>query len=87
MKGKGGMALMIAIGKKKPGMGTERGSSPSLGSEDDGEDMGGEDTTGMLEPLAKAFFEAGAKGKYKQAAQLFSEMQKCCGGDDYEEED
>lgn len=84
MKGKGGMALMIAIGKKKPGMGQERGSSPSLASEDEGEGM---DTTSMLEPLAKAFFEAGAKGKYKQAAQLFSEMQKCCGGEDYEEED
>lgn len=84
MKGKGGMALMIAIGKKKPGMGEERGSSPSLASEDDGEGM---DTTGMLEPLAKAFFEAGAKGKYKQAAQLFQEMQKCCGEEGYEEED
>lgn len=83
MKGKGGMALMIAIGKKKPGMGQERGSSPSLASEDDGE---GEDMTGTLEPLAKAFFEAGAKGKFKQAAQLFQEMQKCC-GEDYEEED
>lgn len=83
MKRKGGMALMIAIGKKKPGMGSERPSSPSLGSEDDGEGM---DMTSTLEPLAKAFFEAGAKGKYKQAAQLFSEMQKCC-GEDYEEED
>jgi len=83
MKGKGGMALMIAIGKKKPGMGQERGSSPSLASEDDGE---GEGMTGTLEPLAKAFFEAGAKGKFKQAAQLFQEMQKCC-GEDYEEED
>lgn len=83
MKGKGGMALMIAIGKKKPGMGQERGSSPSLASEDEGEGM---DSTNALEPLAKAFFEAGAKGKYKQAAQLFSEMQKCC-GEDYEEED
>lgn len=85
MKGKGGMALMIAIGKKKPGMGpmSERPSSPSLASEDDGEGM---DMTGTLEPLAKAFFEAGAKGKYKQAAQLFQEMQKCC-GEDSEEED
>lgn len=83
MKGKGGMALMIAIGKKKPGMGQERGSSPSLASESEDEGM---DMTTTLEPLAKAFFEAGAKGKYKQAAQLFSEMQKCC-GEDYEEED
>lgn len=83
MKGKGGMALMIAIGKKKPGMGEERGSSPSLGSESEDEGM---DMTGTLEPLAKAFFEAGAKGKYKQAAQLFQEMQKCC-GEDYEEDD
>jgi hypothetical protein len=83
MKGKGGMALMIAIGKKKPGMGSERPSSPSLGSE---EEDSGMDMTSTLEPLAKAFFEAGAKGKYKQAAQLFSEMQKCCGGESEEED-
>jgi len=83
MKGKGGMALMIAIGKKKPGMGEERPSSPSLGSDSEDEGM---DMTGTLEPLAKAFFEAGAKGKFKQAAQLFQEMQKCC-GEDYEEDD
>jgi hypothetical protein len=83
MKGKGGMALMIAIGKKKPGMGSERPSSPSLGSE---EEDSGEDMTSTLEPLVKAFFEAGAKGKYKQAAQLFSEMQKCCGGESEEED-
>jgi len=85
MKGKGGMALMIAIGKKKPGMGEERGSSPSLGSESEDEDMG-MDSMGTLEPLAKAFFEAGARGKFKQAAQLFQEMQKAC-GEDYEEDD
>lgn len=84
MKGKGGMALMIAIGKKKPGMGEERPSSPSLASDSEGEGM---DMTSTLEPLAKAFFEAGAKGKYKQAAKLFHEMQKCCGEDSYEEED
>jgi hypothetical protein len=84
MKGKGGMALMIAIGKKKPGMGSERPSSPSLASE---EEDSGMDMTSTLEPLAKAFFEAGSKGKYKQAAQLFHEMQKCCGGEGYEEED
>jgi len=83
MKGKGGMALMIAIGKKKPGMGEERPSSPSLGSDSEDEGM---DMTGTLEPLAKAFFEAGAKGKFKQAALLFQEMQKCC-GEDYEEDD
>ncbi len=81
MKGKGGMALMIAIGKKKPGMGEERGSSPSLAS--DSEDSGDME----LESMARAFFEAGSKGKYKQAASIFKEMSKACSEEGYEEED
>jgi hypothetical protein len=80
MKGKGGMALMIAIGKKKPGMGSERPSSPSLASDE--EDSGME-----LESMAKAFFEAGSKGKYGKAASIFKEMSKACSGEGYEEED
>jgi hypothetical protein len=71
---------MIAIGKKKPGMGSERPSSPSLASDE--EDSGME-----LESMAKAFFEAGSKGKYGKAASIFKEMSKACSGEGYEEED
>ena len=82
MKGKGGMALMIAIGKKKPGMGQERGSSPSLASEsEDDEEMG---MDGELGSVLKAYEEAKAKGKWEQAAALFKEAVKSCG---YEEEE
>jgi hypothetical protein len=82
MKGKGGMSLMIAIGKKKPGMGVERGSSPSLGSEsEDDEEMG---MDGELGSVLKAYEEAKAKGKWEQAAALFKEAVKSCG---YEEEE
>lgn len=88
MKGKNGMALMIAIGKKKPGMGggEEDGPPSSKPSLDDGEDYSME-----LETMAKSFFEAGMKGKYGKAARIFQEMHKSCaedsGGGDYEEED
>jgi len=81
MKGKGGMALMIAIGKKKPGMGSEKPSGPSLGSEDEGEGMDME-----LGSMLKAYEEAKAKGKWDKAAKLFKEAVSSCGGD-YEEED
>lgn len=83
MKGKGGMALMIAIGKKKPGMGKERVSSPSLASEDEGEgeEMGMDAELGSV---LKAYEEAKAKGKWEQAAALFKDAVKSCG---YEEED
>jgi hypothetical protein len=83
MKGKGGMALMIAIGKKKPGMGKERGSSPSLASDDEGEgeEMGMDAELGSV---LKAYEEAKAKGKWEQAAALFKDAVKSCG---YEEED
>lgn len=83
MKGKGGMSLMIAIGKKKPGMGMERGSSPSLASEDEGEgeEMGMDAELGSV---LKAYEEAKAKGKWEQAAALFKDAVKSCG---YEEED
>jgi hypothetical protein len=40
-----------------------------------------------LESMAKAFFEAGSKGKYKSAARIFKEMSKACSGEGYEEED
>lgn len=83
MKGKGGMALMIAIGKKKPGMGQERGSSPSLASEDEGEgeEMGMDAELGSV---LQAYEEAKAKGKWDKAAALFKDAVKSCG---YEEED
>jgi hypothetical protein len=74
MKGKGGMALMIAIGKKKPGMGSEDDGPPSSKqSLSDGEDYGME-----LESMTKSFFEAGMKGKYKTAASIFKEMHSSC---------
>jgi hypothetical protein len=81
MKRKGGMALMIAIGKKKPGMGSEKPSGPSLGSEDEGEGMDME-----LGSMLKAYEEAKAKGKWDKAAKLFKEAVSSCGGG-YEEED
>jgi hypothetical protein len=81
MKRKGGMALMIAIGKKKPGMDSERPSEPSLGSEDEGEGMDME-----LGSMLKAYEEAKAKGKWDKAAKLFKEAVSSCGGG-YEEED
>lgn len=75
MKSKGGMALMIAIGKKKPGMGggEEDGPPSSKSSLSDGEDYGME-----IEAMTKSFFEAGMKGKYKKAASIFKEMHSSC---------
>lgn len=78
MKGKG--ALMIVIGKKKPGMGpeAEKPSSPSLGAEDDGEDMNME-----LASALKSYESAKAKGNWAKAAEAFRMAMSCCG----EEED
>ena len=75
MKGKNGMALMIAIGKTKPSMGggEEDGPPSSKPSLSDGEDYSME-----LETMAKSFFEAGMKGKYKKAASIFKEMHSYC---------
>jgi hypothetical protein len=84
MKGKGGMALMIAIGKKKPGMGSEKPSGPSLGSEDDGEDM---EMGSELGAMLQAYEQAKAKGNWAKAAKLFKEAVSSCGSDYEEEED
>lgn len=57
-------------------------------SEDDGDDMGG-DSHAMAEASVKAFFEAGEKGDFAEAAmQLSSAIEHCKAyGDDGDEPD
>jgi hypothetical protein len=64
---------MIVVGKKPgKGMGSEKPSSPSLGSEDEGDSM-------EVGPILKAYEAAKAKGDWKKAAELFKEAVSCCG--------
>jgi hypothetical protein len=75
MKGKGG-ALMIVVGKK-PGMGKERPSSPSLASDEE------DDSSMEVGPALKAYEAAKAKGDWKKAAEAFKMAVSSCG--DYED--
>jgi len=81
MKGKG-MALMIAIGKKKPSDGYDKSSE-----EMDDSPPSSESSSEELKLLTKSFFEAGSKGKYKLAAQAFHEMQKYCSDMEHDSEE
>lgn len=85
MHGKKGMALMIAIGKKKHGDSSDDESDLSQSDRSLGGDE--EDYSMELETMVKSFFEAGAKGRFGKAARMFTEMVKACAEDNGDNSD